>query len=94
VGAPVEDKLVGFGNKVAPIGAPKENINLAFPSPNGRDMGGQTFFFSTPSLKNLLSDPQILTDSKLYGDSPKTLKIWSNYDEWIRDISQNVLTLA
>jgi len=32
-GAPVGDRLVGFGNKIAPVSAPKENINLAFPTP-------------------------------------------------------------
>jgi len=32
-GAPIGDRLVGFDNKVAPVGAPKEKRNLAFATP-------------------------------------------------------------
>ena len=39
-------------------------------------MGGQTFFFPTPSPKILQADSEILTDSRSPGDPQKTLKIF------------------
>ena len=50
-GAHVGVRLVVFGNKVAPKGAPKGKNFWGPMTPQGGDLGGQTFFFPTPSLK-------------------------------------------
>ena len=47
-------RLVFFGNRVAPIGTPKEKINLAPLTPKWGKYGGSNFFLPHPLPQNPL----------------------------------------
>jgi len=58
-GAPVRDRLVGFGNKVAPVGAPQGKTKSGFPHPlMGEIWEVKLFSFPTPLSKTLGQIPR------------------------------------